>query len=76
MGYDIWVDFNDLGMVGAFETTSLLKYAPDHDKIRPDHRVIAGDSEGNTCQAVVQSVNRRTGIVRLFLFIDTFKAVE
>lgn len=76
MSYDIWVDFNELGKTGTHELTSLLKFASDHKKIKADHRVIVSDAEGNTCKALVRSVERSTGIVTLSLFMDTFKAAE
>lgn len=73
MKYDIWVDFNDLDMVQAGGLHSLMKYASNPEKIRVDRRVIVGDSDGNTCEALVTHVDAETGLVTLFAHVDTFK---
>jgi hypothetical protein len=69
---DIWVDFN--GVRANNRVSTLATYATTPDLI-VGATLIAGDDQGNRCEATVISVER-SGIVVLALDQGTFQTVS
>lgn len=68
MNRDIWVDFNDVAPDGVILT--LEKFASH--RLEVGERVLAGDDDGNLCEAIVVSRDRR-GLVGLVVELGTFQ---
>jgi len=68
MNRDVWVDFNDISDDG--EVCTLPKFA--ERSLEVGEKVLAGDDEGNRCQATVVRVDRK--LIVLSLDMATFAA--
>jgi hypothetical protein len=70
---DIWVDFNSIEEDRT--ATTLLQHARDPGSLAIGVPVIAGDDEGNFCDAKVVDI-KPNGTVKLSLNTDTFRSSE
>ena len=61
MNRDIWVDFNDISEDGQVST--LTKFAAR--SLEVGEHVVAGDDEGNRCQATVVSADKKLTVLAL-----------
>jgi hypothetical protein len=71
---DIWVDFNGLDGDTNWLFTH-ARFAEQHADLSLGARVIAGDNDGNVCEADVLEVDAK-GVVRLCLDVGTFNNVN
>lgn len=73
MARDIWVDFNQIDEDRT--TTTLLRFARRASDVDVGATLVAGDDDGNQCQAKVVEIFP-DGVVKLSLDMGTFRTVE
>ena len=71
---EIWVDFNDVDEAGLVET--LGRFAAPSADLRVGAPIVAGDHEGNRCDAVVWEVESGRDVVVLKLDLGSFRAAS